>query len=91
MSRTRASNEILDRDFLEMRCRILDLAAALDRLDHAPEPPGHSADHRLAQIRQAIEALLESEPRRGETIQRIFSLEYDPQWRERNGPLTPRT
>jgi hypothetical protein len=86
MSTPRDVAEVLNRDFLETRSKILELAAALDRLDRAParshdNPP----DRRLAQLRQAIEALLEPGPGRAETVQRLFSLEYDPEWRERSG------
>ncbi len=78
--------EVLNRDFLETRSKILDLAAALDRLDRAPGRPGdHPPDRRLGQLRQAIEALLEPGPGRAETVQRLFSLEYDPEWREKSG------
>ena len=84
---------VLDRDFLEIRSRILDVAAALDRLDRAAIPPGEPPhpDRRLTQIRQAIEALLEPGPGRSETVQRLFSLDFDPTWREtlgvrRDGP-----
>lgn len=75
--------EVLDRDFLEIRSRILDIAAALDRLDRASVPAGEPAHpaRRLAQIRRAIEALLEPGPGRSETVQRLFSLDYDPDWR----------
>ena len=82
---------VLDRDFLETRSRILDLAAALDRLDRAPERPGHAPDRRVAQLRQALEALLEPGPGRAETIQRLFSLDYDPRWRSTLGPAAPRS
>jgi hypothetical protein len=86
MTTTRDVAEVLNRDFLETRSRILDLAAALDRLDRAPAPTAdHHPDRRLAQVRQAIEALLEPGPGRAETVQRLFSLEYDPEWREKNG------
>jgi hypothetical protein len=74
---------ILDRDFLEMRARVLELAASLDRLDRAPERPGSKPDSRLGQLRQAIESLLEPGPGRAETVQRLFSLEYDPEWTRR--------
>ena len=83
----RSKAEVLNSEFLEVRARILEVAAALDRLDRAPrggagvEPP----DGRRAQLRQALEALLEPGPGRAETIQRIFSLEYDPDWRSRFG------
>ncbi len=82
MSTPRAVPEVLERDFLETRCRILDIAAALDRLDRAAVHTGESPrpDPRLTQIRQAIEALLEPGPGRSETVQRLFSLDYDPDW-----------
>jgi hypothetical protein len=77
---------VLNRDFLETRGKILELAAALDRLDRAPTHSGEAApDRRLAQLRQGIEALLEPGPSRAETVQRLFSLEYDPEWRAKNG------
>jgi hypothetical protein len=84
--------EVLNRDFLETRGKILELAAALDRIDRAPSravdrPP----DRRLAQLRQAIEALLEPGPGRSETVQRLFSLEYDPEWREKANLAASRT
>jgi hypothetical protein len=86
MSTPRDVAEVLNRDFLETRSKILDLAAALDRLDRAPTPThDHPPDRRLAQLRQAIEALLEPGPGRAETVQRLFSLEYDPEWREKSG------
>jgi hypothetical protein len=81
---------VLDRDFLETRCRILDVAAALDRLDRAPSHPGQPPDPRLAQLRQALESLLEPGPSRAETVQRLFSLPYDPNWQKQNGPASPR-
>jgi hypothetical protein len=84
-SAPRDAHDVLDREFLETRSRIVDIAAALDRIDRAPERPGHHPDRRLAQLRQAIEALLEPGPGRAETVQRIFSLEYDPKWAHRNG------
>lgn len=77
---TRDADAVLNREFLEIRGKLLELAAGLDRLDRAPETPGSPPDRRLAQLRRALEALLEPGPDRAETIQRIFSLEYDPDW-----------
>ena len=86
MPSNRDAADVLNRDFLESRSRILDLAAALDRLDRAPGRPGdHPPDRRLAQLRQAIEALLEPGPGRAETVQRLFSIDYDPEWMDKTG------
>lgn len=78
MPRLRDEIEVLDHDFLEVRSRILDLAAALDRLDRAPGRPGLHPDRRLSQLHQAIEALQVPGPGRVETIQLLFSDDYDP-------------
>jgi hypothetical protein len=87
MLTTRDATAVLDRDFLELRGKILEVAAALDRIDRAPShhASGEAPDRRLAQIRQAMEALLEPGPGRAETVQRIFSLDYDPAWRQKFG------
>ena len=80
MLNTRDAIEVLDHDFLETRCKILEIAAILDRIDRAPARHGEHPDPRLGQLRQALDALVEPGPGRAETIQRIFSLEYDPAW-----------
>lgn len=83
MSVPRDAVSVLEQDFLETRCKILEVAAALDRLDRAPTRGGDPPDPRLALLRQGIEALLEPGPGRAEAIQGIFSLDYDPEWVER--------
>lgn len=85
MTSRRSRADVLNRDFLETRGKVLELAAALDRLDRAPRPEAEAEppDSRVAQLRQALEALLEPGPGRAETVQRIFSLDYDPRWRDR--------
>jgi hypothetical protein len=85
MAEPRDAVAVLDRAFLETRCKILEIAASLDRIDRAPEPHGVHPDRRLAQIRQALEALLEPGPGRAETIQLLFSDEYDPHWTRPEG------
>ena len=93
MVHAREVGEVLNRDFLETRSRILDVAAALDRLDRAASHPhpGEAPDRRLAQLRQAIEALLEPGPGRAETVQRLFSLDYEPEWQRTYGLARPRS
>jgi len=81
--------QVLDRDFFEIRCKILEIAASLDRIDRAPAHHGDHPDPRLSQVRQALDALREPGPGRAETIQLIFSLEYDPAWKRTLGVASP--
>ncbi|HEY2148442.1 MAG TPA: hypothetical protein VGH32_10925 [Pirellulales bacterium] len=71
--------EVLNREFPEIRARLLQLAAALDRMDRAAGSPEN--DPRRQKIREALAILLESGPDRAERIQLLFSLPYDPEWR----------
>ena len=89
MQKPRDAMDVLDRDYLETRCKILEIAATLDRIDRAPARHGEHPDARLGQLRRGLEALLEPGPGRAETVQHIFSLEYDREWRRKmnvNGP-----
>ena len=85
MVQARDVMEVLNRDFLETRSRVLELAAALDRLDRAVGHRGDPPDRRIARLRQSIEALLEPGPGRAETVQRIFSLDYNADWQKTFG------
>ncbi len=87
MPTSREFQAVLDRDFLEIRSKILEIAAGLDRLDRAPTHHAQAAppDRRLAQIRQALEALLVPDAGRAETIQRIFSRDYSENWQAEFG------
>lgn len=89
MKATRDHHVILDQEFLELRCRLLEIAATLDRLDRAPETTVSMHDPRLGQIRESIAALSRPDPDRAQTIQLLFSLEYDPDWK-RPKPSAPR-
>jgi len=70
--------EVLSREFLEIRCKILDLAAALDRLARAE---GSVADDpRLARLREALTVVLDESDDRAEQVQMVFSRPYDDVW-----------
>jgi hypothetical protein len=62
----------LDRDFLGIRCRLIDLAAALDRIDRTSDTA--TDDRRLAQIHEGLAILQTAEPGRAERIQMLLSL-----------------
>lgn len=72
--------EVLNREFLEVRCKILEIAAALDRIDRAEG--NLDKDPRMARIQQGLSQLGSEQPDRAEQIQMIFSLPYDKSWQE---------
>ena len=86
------AEELLDQEFLVVRAKILEIAAALDRLDRGDgdagdhprsHPHGHPRnDPRTEKLHEGLEALLSREQNRAERIQQIFSLPYDEGWRK---------
>jgi hypothetical protein len=69
--------KILDRQYLEMRWRILSLAADFDRVDRAAGRPGFE-DPRLARLQKAVAVLLEPNPGRAEFVQILLSDQTPP-------------
>ena len=80
MPPARTAAETLDRNFLEIRHRLLDIAAGLDRIDRANDAAKTRSDLRHLQLEQAIRVLTDGKPDRAERIQMIFSLPYDKHW-----------
>lgn len=80
MSQPLSAPEILNREFLEMRCKILDLAAAFDRLDRAEGST--TDDPRLTRLREGLAIVLKQPEDRAEQVQMLFSRAYDDSWRE---------
>jgi hypothetical protein len=76
-----SATEVLNQEFLNIRARLIDLAAALDRVDRG----GGSAkeDPRYQQIRQGLAILAEDTAGRIERIQMVFSLPYDEYWQKK--------
>jgi hypothetical protein len=70
----------LDQFFLEARCRLLDLAAILDRIGRGKEAGITESDPRVQKIRKALEVLHDQSGGRAERVQQIFSLDYDADW-----------
>ena len=59
--------EVLNREFPEIRARLLQLAAALDRMDRAAGSP--EGDSRRQKIRDALAILVDKGPDRAERLQ----------------------
>ena len=76
------ASRALEQYFLEARCRLLDLAAILDRIGRGDGASGVDPDPRLERIRQALDVLSDKSGGRAERIQKIFSLDYDPNWKK---------
>ena len=71
---------VLDRYFLEMRAKVLDVAAALDRIERGEGAARVAGDERLVKLRKAVGILLDDEPDRAERVLTVFSDPYDPDW-----------
>ncbi len=76
------SQQILDREYLEIRGKILEVAAALDRLQRGEGDV--SDDPRMALLADGIKVIAteQSDAIRAEKIQLLFSREYDAKWQE---------
>jgi hypothetical protein len=74
------AGQALDRYFLDARCKLLELAAILDRVGRGQGGTGINKDPRLQKIHQALSALQDTETGRAERVQQVFSLEYDAAW-----------
>jgi hypothetical protein len=86
MTLTTSAPEVLDHDFLPVRAKLLEIAAALDRIDRAGGL--HELDPRMERIRQALQVLLRPDDDRAEQIQLLFSRPYEDDWQERWGMTT---
>jgi hypothetical protein len=84
MPASRSATETLDREFLTMRSKLIELAAALDRIDRGQGSPDE--DPRWEPLHRAIALLASPEGGRAERIEMLFSLPYDPRWRAAPSP-----
>lgn len=75
--------QVLNREFFEMRCKILELAAALDRLDRGSGSV-HD-DPRLEKLLEAIDVLRDGRGDRAEQVQLVFSRPFDDDWQRALG------
>jgi hypothetical protein len=92
MSSPLSPSAVLDRVYLEIRCKLLDIAACLDRVarsdDQRHKAGALDADPRLAEISKGIEILSSPGHDRAERIQMLFSDPYVPHWSRRESRAT---
>lgn len=78
------SQQVLDREYLEIRGKILEVAASLDRLERAAGDVAQ--DPRMKLIQQGLQIALQSNDAQGDSrakqIQLLFSREYADSWRK---------
>ncbi len=80
------ASEVLERTFLETRCKILEIAANLDRMDRARERHTIMNSQQVSKIRTALSILQQElgtatgRTDRAEQIQMLFSRQYDQHW-----------
>lgn len=75
------AKQMLDREFLEIRRRLLDVAAAFDRIERADGYDDVRSAPRMAMLRQAARTLIDEARDRTERVQMVFSDNYDESWR----------
>jgi hypothetical protein len=80
MHHAATATEILDREFLPIRGKLLEVAAALDRIERGADPV--ASDPRLEKIRETLGLLGRQGAKRAEELQMLFSLPYEPKWRK---------
>lgn len=80
MFRSRTGKEVFDQEFLPIRAKLLEVAAALDRIDRGGG--SLAAEPRRTQVQAAIQVLLRPEDDRAEQLQLIFSRPYEIDWQE---------
>lgn len=68
-------DELLDLYFLDARCKLIEIAAFLDRIDRASRkaPQGKSADYRLEAFRKALRRVAGAAGEKAKAAQLAFS------------------
>jgi hypothetical protein len=79
MAAVPSASHTLDREFLGLRARLIELAATLDRIDRAEDSVAD--DPRIETIHHSLDVLADDAPDRAARVQRLFSLPYDENWR----------
>ena len=82
-----AAQAVLDREYLEVRAKILELAATFDRMERGGGLP--TGDTRLKLVRQGLKVLMDETSDRAEQVQLIFSRPYDDDWQKAFGMAPP--
>jgi len=81
----RSADEILDESFLQVRAKLLEIAATLDRIDRAGQPHTElsvAQQNQRQKLDDALRICLGDSPDRAAQIQQLFSRRYEDSWRK---------
>ena len=81
MTKLLSAPDMLEREFLQMRCRLIEIAAAMDRIDRSESVDSAQSDPRMAKLFEGAAILQDGKPDRAERVQMVFSDPYDETWR----------
>ena len=73
--------DLLEREFLILRAKVLELGAGLDRLERAAGDV--SRDPRYVKLQKALQELPQPGNDRAERLQLLFSLPFDEHWQRK--------
>lgn len=79
----RTAQEVMSQEFLQIRAKILEIAAFYDRIAETDDPAGEAQQLELLQAGCRI--LDDQQPDKAARVQLLFSREYDQQWRKKFG------
>lgn len=74
------AEDILDQTFLDIRAKILEIAAAFDRIERADVSNSIETQAQWQQLQAAARILVEGTSNRAEQVQLHFSDPYEAQW-----------
>ena len=83
MKSTRTASSALDGSFLESRCKIIEIAANLDRIAQSSGAQALASDRRMSQLTAALAILIDDGADKAKRCQMAFSLPYEDGWHER--------
>ncbi|MCH7872140.1 MAG: hypothetical protein IID33_10615 [Planctomycetes bacterium] len=73
--------EMLEREFLQVRCRLIEIAAAMDRIDRSESADAAHSDPRMSYLIEGAAILHDGQRNRAERVQMVFSDAHDDAWR----------
>ena len=82
----RNAEQVVEQEYLQIRAKILEIAAFLDRLDpdYVKSVSNVNAE-RMKLLQAGCELLLDSKSDKAARLQLLFSRKYDDQWRKAMG------